>query len=85
MLATMSSKLLKQYEDANAHIMIVGLHGIFMNQARLRDEISKSQISCKLTKGSLVSPHVIKMIGYIKSLDMLGYARLDEIAMDMTP
>ena len=73
MIATMSPDLQKQYEHADAHTMIEGLRGIFQNQARTeRFNISKSLFACKLPEGSPVSPHVIKMIGYIETLDRLG-------------
>jgi hypothetical protein len=45
----------------------------FQIQARTeRSNISKSLFACKLAEGSSVSPHVIKMIGYIDTLDILG-------------
>jgi hypothetical protein len=73
MLATMSPDLQNQYERANAHSMIEGLRGIFENQARTeRYNISKSLFACKLAEGSPVSPHMIKMIGYIETLEKLG-------------
>jgi hypothetical protein len=53
--------------------MIEGLRGMFQNQARTkRYNISKSLFACKLAEGSPISPHVIKMIGYIETLDRLG-------------
>jgi hypothetical protein len=39
--------------------------------------------SYKLTQGSTISPHVIKMMGYIESLDVLGFTLLDELDMDV--
>ena len=73
MLATMSSELKKHYENADAHTMIQGLREMFENQARAeRYNISSSLFACKLTEGSPVSPHVVKMIGYIESLERLG-------------
>ena len=46
---------------------------MFENQARAeRYNVSSFLFACKLTKGSPVSPHVIKMIGYIESLERLG-------------
>jgi hypothetical protein len=84
MLATMSSELPKQYEYTDAHTMVVGLRGMFMNQARVeRYEISKSLFSCKIAEGSPVSPHVIKMMGYIESLNVLCFALLHEPATDL--
>jgi len=46
-----------------------GLRGLFENQARVdRFNTSKSLFGTKLAEGAPVSPHVIKMIGYIESL-----------------
>jgi hypothetical protein len=64
--------------------MIMGLYGMFLNLASIkRCEISKSLLSCKITKGSPVSPHQIKMMDYIESLVVLGFSLLDEIAIDV--
>ena len=64
--------------------MIGGLRGMFENQARVeRYNISKSLFSCKLAEGSPVSPHVIKMIGYIETLDRLGTELHQELATDV--
>jgi hypothetical protein len=81
MLTTMSPDLQKQYEHVDAYTMIKGLRGMFQNQSRTeRYNISKSLFACKLTEGSSVSPHVIKMIGYIETLDRLG----SELHPDLT-
>lgn len=84
MLATMNSELQKQYEDTDAFNMIVGLCGMFENQARAeRYNISKSLYVCKLAEGSPVSPHVIKIIGYIESLKRLGFPLKPELATNV--
>jgi hypothetical protein len=84
MLATMSRDLQKQYEHADAYTMIEGLRGMFQNQARTeRYNISKSLFACKLAEGSPVSPHVIKMIGYIETLDRLGSELHPDLATDV--
>ena len=84
MLATMSPDLQKQYEHADAHTMIEGLRGMFQNQARTETfNISKSLFVCKLAEGSPVSPHVIKMIGYIETLDRLGSELHQDLATDV--
>ena len=57
---------------------------MFENQARVeRYNISKSLFSCKLAEGSPVNPHVIKMIGYIETLDRLGSELHDDLAVDV--
>jgi hypothetical protein len=84
MLATMSPDLQKQYEHVDAYTMIEGLRGMFQNQARTeRYNISKSLFACKLAEGSPVSPHVIKMIGYIDTLDKLVCELHPDLAIDV--
>jgi hypothetical protein len=57
---------------------------IFENQARVeRYNISKALFVCKLEKGSLVSPHVVKMMGYLKTLDKLACELKDVLTTDM--
>ena len=84
MLATMSPELQKQYEDSDAYNMIEGLKGMFESQARVeRYNTLKALFGSKLAEGSPVSPHVIKMIGYIEALDRLGIELDPELAMDV--
>ena len=57
---------------------------MFGNQARAeRYNVSSSLFACKLTEGSLVSPHVIKMIGYIECLERLGSPLNADLAIDV--
>jgi hypothetical protein len=64
--------------------MIKGLCGMFENQARAeRYNISKALFACKLTEGNLVSPHVIKMMGYIETLDKLGCEINDDLTTNV--
>jgi hypothetical protein len=68
----------------DAYTMIQGLHGMLENQ--IRDErynISKALFVCKLAKGSLINPHVIKMMDYIETLDKFGCEFKDDLATDM--
>ncbi|KAK8652276.1 hypothetical protein V6N13_061297 [Hibiscus sabdariffa] len=84
MLATMSPELQKQHEDMNAYNMIQNLKEIYEGQARQeRYETSKALFQCKMSEGSLVGAHVIKMMGYIQTLDKLGFALKDELATDV--
>jgi hypothetical protein len=83
-LTTMSPNMQKQYEHVDAYTMIQGKRGMFENQAR--DEmynISKALFACKLAEGSPVSPHVIKMMGYIETSDKLGCELKDDLATDV--
>ncbi|KAK8610071.1 hypothetical protein V6N13_026615 [Hibiscus sabdariffa] len=66
MLATMSPDLQKQYDDMNAYDMVQNLKEIYEGQVRQeRYETSKALFQCKMSEGSPVGAHVIKMMGYI--------------------
>jgi hypothetical protein len=57
---------------------------MFENQARAeRYNISKALFACKLTEGNLVSPHVIKMMGYIETLDKLSCEINDDLTTNV--
>ncbi|KAK8547993.1 hypothetical protein V6N12_060920 [Hibiscus sabdariffa] len=84
MLATMSPELQKQHEDMNVYDMIQNLKEICEGQARQeRYETSKALFQCKMSEGSPVGAHVIKMMGYIQTLEKLGFPLKDELATDV--
>ncbi|KAL4347621.1 hypothetical protein GQ457_17G007610 [Hibiscus cannabinus] len=84
MLATMTPELQKQHEDMIAYEMIQNLKEIYEGQARQeRYETSKALFQCKMSEGSPVGAHVIKMMGYIQTLEKLGFALNDELAIDV--
>ncbi|KAK8499664.1 hypothetical protein V6N12_002136 [Hibiscus sabdariffa] len=57
---------------------------IYEGQARQeRYETSKALFQCKMSEGSLVGAHVIKMMGYIQALEKLGFPLNDELAIDI--
>jgi len=69
MLATMTPELQKQHEGMTAFDMIEHLKTIYEEQARHeRFDVSKALFSTKLSEGSPVGPHVLKMIGYSENL-----------------
>jgi hypothetical protein len=77
-------RLSQQYEDVDFYTMFQGLIGMFENQARAkRYNISKALFACNLAEGSQVSPHVIKMMGYIETLTKLGCEIKDDMAVDV--
>ncbi|KAK9042714.1 hypothetical protein V6N11_017778 [Hibiscus sabdariffa] len=66
MLATMTPELQKQHEDMVAYEMIQNHKEIYERQARQeRYETCKALFQCKMSEGSPVGAHVIKMMGYI--------------------
>ncbi|KAL4384608.1 hypothetical protein GQ457_15G016610 [Hibiscus cannabinus] len=84
MLATMTPKLQKQHEDMVAYQMIQNLKEIYEGKAHQeRYETSKALFQCKMSEGSPVGAHVIKMMGYIQMLEKLGFALNDELAIDV--
>jgi hypothetical protein len=57
---------------------------MFENQARAeRYNISKASFACKLAEGSPVSPHMIKMMGYIETLTKFGCEIKDDLATNV--
>jgi hypothetical protein len=53
--------------------MIESLKSMFQTQAKTeRYQVCKALLGCKLKDGDLLSLHVIKMVGYVQSLDRLG-------------
>ncbi|KAK8576146.1 hypothetical protein V6N13_090623 [Hibiscus sabdariffa] len=84
MLATMTPELQKQHEHMVAYEMIQNLKEIYEGQARQeRYETSKALFQCKMSEGSPVGAHVIKMMGYIQTLEKLGFALSNELAIDV--
>jgi len=56
---------------------------MFQAQARTeRFQVSKAFVDCKLAKGAVVGPHVIKMVGYTQKLEKLGFPIGQELATD---
>ncbi|KAK8589956.1 hypothetical protein V6N12_024343 [Hibiscus sabdariffa] len=84
MLATMTPELQKQHEDMVAYEIIQNLKEIYEEQARQeRYETSKALFQCKMSEGSPVGAHVIKMMGYIQALEKLGFPLNIELAIDV--
>ncbi|KAK9036819.1 hypothetical protein V6N11_021746 [Hibiscus sabdariffa] len=84
MLATMTPELQKQHEDMIAYEMIQNLKEIYEGQGcQERYETSKALFQCKMSEGSPVGVHVIKMMGYIQTLEKMGFALNDELAIDV--
>jgi hypothetical protein len=75
MLDCMEPELRMQFEtNHEVHDMIVALKDMFQTQARTeRFSVSKAFLECKLAEGTIVGPHVIKMVGYSQRLEKLGY------------
>ena len=84
MLATMSPELQKQFEDSEAYQMWVSLKEMFQARARHEQYVTtKALTTCKMAPGTPVSAHVLKMKGYIDTLEKLGIAIPQGLAIDL--
>ncbi|KAK9043188.1 hypothetical protein V6N11_071535 [Hibiscus sabdariffa] len=64
--------------------MIQNLKEIYEGQARQeRYETSKALFQYRMSEGSPVGAHFIKMMGYIQTLEKLGFTLNDELAIDV--
>ena len=69
MLASMTPDLQKQNENMNAQEILVHLQELFSAQSRHeRYQTSREMFQCKMSEGSPVGPHVLKMINLIEKL-----------------
>ncbi|XP_024314578.1 uncharacterized protein LOC112270739 [Brachypodium distachyon] len=80
----MEPDLQQQFENVEAYDMIESLKSMFQAQAKTeRYQVSQALLGCKFKDGDPLSPHVIKMTGYVQSLDRLGFPISDEFATDI--
>ncbi|XP_040964531.1 uncharacterized protein [Gossypium hirsutum] len=84
MLATMTHELRKQHKDMVAYDMIQHIMELYKGQARQeRYETSKALFQCKMVEGTPVRNHILRMIGYIESLEKLGFPLGVELAINV--
>ncbi|KAK8713250.1 hypothetical protein V6N13_148472 [Hibiscus sabdariffa] len=83
-LATITLELQKQQECVVSYEMIQNLKEIFEGKAsQERYETSKDLFQCKMSEGTPVGAHVIKMMGYIQMLEKQGFALNNELVTDV--
>lgn len=84
MIGTMNSELQKQYENMDVLDMTKHLKMLYQGSARhKRFKVSNAFFQTKLSMGSHVVPHVVKMIGYVENLERFGFALERELAIDL--
>ena len=84
MLATMSPELQKQFVDMEAYEIMTHLKEMFQEQVRHeRFATTKALTSCKMAPGTSVSAHVLKMKGYIDTLEKRDVPVRRELATDL--
>ena len=68
----------------NAQDIILNLKELFAKENRTkRFDISKELFHSKIFQGSLVRPHVLKMIGFITQLEQLGWTMDHDLSIDL--
>ncbi|KAL8108681.1 hypothetical protein AgCh_024953 [Apium graveolens] len=84
MLASMNIELQKQHEHMDAHTILMYLQELYDVAGRTaRYEISKELFGCRMSEGSSVNDHVLKMINLIEHLGQLGFAMDGELSQDL--
>src|SRR5262249_7650921 len=84
MLGSMTPELQKQCEDMEPSVMLTYLSSLFASNARHeRYEISKKLFRLRMSEGSSVQAHVLKMIEWIRRLDKLSFELSDELSTDL--
>lgn len=84
MLAAMVPELRKQHKDLDAYEIMLRLRTLYSERARHeRYEISRKLFRCRMSEGTLVENHVVKMIGYIERLAQLNLKMDNELSIDL--
>ncbi|KAL8104443.1 hypothetical protein AgCh_028601 [Apium graveolens] len=84
MLASMNIELQKQHEHMDAHTILMHLQELYDVAGRIaRYEISKELFGCRMSDGSSVNDHVLKMINLIERLGQLGFSMDEELSQDL--
>ena len=84
MLATMAPDLQKRFEDQSSFLIMDQLSKMFLEQARVeRYRVTRSLLQCRMSEGSSVSSHILKMMSYLEQLDKLDCSLKKEFAMDI--
>src|ERR1043165_3475731 len=83
MLYSMEAELQKRFERMGAYEIITDLKAVFEPQPRdERNKASKAFFSAKMDEHGNVSEHVVKMSGYVQSLNALECQIPYELAVD---
>ena len=84
MLASMNIELQKQHEHMDAHTILTHLQELYDVAGKTaRYEISKELFRCRMSEGSSVNDHVLKMINLIERLGQLGFNMDRELSQDL--
>ena len=68
----------------DSYTIIDHLKEMFQENARIeRFSTIKALLSCKLTAGSSVTPHILKMKSHLKDVERLGLKIEQDLAIDI--
>ncbi|KAK6122767.1 hypothetical protein DH2020_043485 [Rehmannia glutinosa] len=86
MLASMSNELQRQNEGLDHVIeILIRLQELYGERTRqMRYQISKDLFRCRMTEGSSVQDHGLKMIALIERLSSLGVVMDNELYVDLS-
>ncbi|GJU30146.1 retrotransposon protein, putative, ty1-copia subclass [Tanacetum coccineum] len=83
-LGSMTPELHRQFENSSPYDMIKELKSMFEKQARVeRFDLIQTFHACKQEEGKPIGPYVLKMKGYVKQLERLGYVLLQDISVGL--
>ncbi|XP_031262623.1 uncharacterized protein LOC116120793 [Pistacia vera] len=83
-LASLTLDLQEQHKNLDPSSIITHLKELFHKRARHECyEVSKALYRCQKTKGTPVGLHVVKMIGYIHKLEILGFGMEVKLSIDL--
>ena len=84
MLASMTNELQRQHECMDTQSILINLKDLYGEQSRTaRYEVSKQLFHARMTEGTSVQEHVLKVIDLITRLDQLGFVMDGELNQDL--
>ena len=83
-LASMSNKLQRQYESMDTQSILLNLKELYREQSKTaKYEISKQLFCARMTEGSSVQDHVLKIIDLITILGQLSFIMDGELNQNL--
>ena len=77
----MNNEMQRQYESMDAQSILLNLKELYGEQSRItRYEISKQLFHARITEGSSVQDHILKVINLIIRLGQLGFVMDGELS-----
>ncbi|KAI4341162.1 hypothetical protein MLD38_025920 [Melastoma candidum] len=84
LLSMMESELQKEFLYQNSYFIMNKLKKMFQEKARIeRYKVIQDLLSCKMSEGSSVSTHLLKMFGLLRELERLNHPVEQSLATDI--